>query len=53
MRALIAGEFGPTDSDDGGLAFWVDGALSSYADYTLEFAGETLPTGRGHAQFKW
>ena len=43
VRALIAGEFGPTDSDDGGLAFWVDGALSSYADYTLEFAGETLP----------
>ena len=38
MRGILR----PTDSDDG-LAFWVNSAFSDYADYTLEFAGETLP----------
>ena len=47
VRALVAGEFAPTANSDDGLAFWVSSAFSDYADYTLEFAGETLPLADG------
>ena len=46
VQGLVAGEFERTDSDDG-LTFWVSSAFSDYADYTLEFAGETLPLADG------
>ena len=46
VRGLVAGSFAGTGSDDG-LAFWVSSAFSDYADYTLEFAGETLPLADG------
>ena len=41
VQGLVAGRFGGTADD--GLVFRVDQIISSYADYTLEFAGETLP----------
>ena len=46
MEGLVAGSFGAAGTLDG-LAFWVSSALSIYADYTLEFAGETLPLADG------
>ena len=47
VLALLAGEFTPTANSDPGLAFWVSSAFSDNADYTLEFAGETLPLADG------
>ena len=47
VLALLAGEFTPTANSDPGLAFWVSSEFSDYADYTLEFAGETLPLADG------
>ena len=42
VRALIAGPSYAGVSSTG-LAFWTNNTIPSYADYTLEFAGETLP----------
>ena len=46
VLSLVAGSFRRAASNDG-LAFWVSSAFSDYADYTLEFAGETLPLADG------
>ena len=41
MQILIVGPWGGGSND--GLTFWTNNSISSYADYTLELAGETLP----------
>ena len=42
VLALVAGpSFAGVNSN--GLVFWANNTIPSYADYTLEFAGETLP----------
>ena len=41
VLALLAGPYAGDSSK--GLVFWTNNAILSYAEYTLEFAGETLP----------